>query len=486
MASRYPIHKKFDYCLHPILVHTAKGIDYVPCGYCSGCLLHKSNEWCQRLSAEIENFPHSFTFTLTYSNKYLPVLVRGIGIDGNPAWTSDHSLNIRYDGTKDVSRDEFFEHKECPIDTPPVPVTNMDGDFIPYASKRDIQLFLKTCNKRLKDYDSSQRFRYFIISEYGETKFRPHYHCIFFCFSKDASETLIREIIYPSWQMCDYSRFRQYCSYCDSRASSYLTQYINSVTLLPYIYQTKDFLPFRLASKNPAIGYSSFNRKEVLEKAIVGDIEYHRAIPSVSKPYIFRYSSQYTLSNFPKCQGFSRFDFHRLLRVYGTLYYAVERWHQPYDECALLLRSNLGSQDWNATRKCYQFTGYLRDLGYVGDLAWLYVHALDLVYYKRGMAALKMQYEWQELNGLTTDIFGVYTNLRSLVAETSSHQVTLDEFFAPFGICPNDLSDIDYREWIPANITDDYLNELDDIFANMVKLPKLKENVGLSPNSVYY
>ena len=150
MASRSSVYKKFDYCLSPVMINTRNGLSFVPCGKCSGCLLHKSNVWMIRLGMEIENNPLSFFFTITYSNDFLPTLVKGLGKDGNIHWISDHPDNVRFDGTKVVPRSSRYEYFELDSKYPSIPVTNyFRDDVIAYASKRDIQLYLKTIRKLL-------------------------------------------------------------------------------------------------------------------------------------------------------------------------------------------------------------------------------------------------------------------------------------------------------------------------------------------------
>lgn len=489
MASRYPKQVKFDYCLSPVRVSVHGSFLYVPCGKCAGCLLHKSNEWCQRLSMEIENYPLSLAFTLTYTNKYLPKMMIGLGLDGNPSWISDNSFNIRFDGVKDVYRSSDCELKTAPLSYAPVPVTRLDGSYIPYLSKRDIQLFLKTLRKKL--YEKFQktnkcyRFRYFIVGEYGETLFRPHYHSILFFEDKEVCEYARIYAIFASWQMCDKNRFDEFCSYCDSKASSYLTQYFNSVSVLPEIYRTAEFSPWRLCSKSPAIGYSKRDKKGIFESASIGDITFSRTIPDVDKRYLFQYSTSYLSSLFPKCRGFSTMDFHRLCIVYGQLYYAKKRGLRYYNTLSSLLSSYLSPQDWSCARKAQEFAEMLESDGFVGDCIKHYVYVLDLVYYKKSMFALKMFYEYQaSLPKLSFEILSLYSNLSFCVAGyNDSSGMYLDLFLEPFGVCPTDLQDLPVSEWCPSLVTDQYYKELDDILQNMIKLPKLKSDIGLHPNN---
>lgn len=499
MASRYPIYKKYDYCLSPVRVNTSKGFSYVPCGRCDGCLVHKANTWCQRLSQEIDNNSHTLFFTLTYSNKYLPYLVKcssiekGYFIDydgkklpkyGKTFWISYHGANIRYDGKKDVPRKD----KICLLDFhySSVPVTNLDGDIIPYVSKRDIQLFQKIVRKNLENVTTTNTFRSFCCSEYGETRFRPHYHILYFCNDEALAKELQSHILYESWKMCDKDRFFEYCTFADSGASSYVSQYLTCNSLLPQVYQTcKELKPFRLSSKNPAIGYSKMV-ESAFEKVQQGVVEYDRVIDRVDKRYIFRYSSDFIASLFPKCSRFGYRDFNGLLSLYGFLFNVAEQYNKiegrAYRDFSDVLRTFLPPQDWRATQKaasvCKKY----------GWSSFHYVYCLDLVYYKMSMFALRTQYESMQDRPLSLDWLGVYTNLKDLISDVNSGSASpqmikaLDLFLVPFGVSFSDISeDYTLEEFIPAPYSDNYINELHTILEDMIKLPKFNELAGTAP-----
>jgi len=129
-------------CTSPVL-----GI--YPCGKCLNCRARSRQEWVFRLRQEYLSSNFGLFVTLTYDDENLPP----------------------------------------------------DG-----VSIRDVQLFLKRLRKRLrsllkiptKEYKFSSTMRYFIVSEYGDHTFRPHYHGILF-FSFDFQQE-IYETIEKSWQ----------------------------------------------------------------------------------------------------------------------------------------------------------------------------------------------------------------------------------------------------------------------------------------------
>lgn len=108
-----------------------------PCGKCPGCLSARSSDWAVRLGHELKLHNEASFITLTFED----------------------------DGVIDVD-------------------------------KETCQLFLKRLRKALQP----KRIRYYLVSEYGERKSRPHYHGIIFGhdFSKDWGSTEVRKGLYTS------------------------------------------------------------------------------------------------------------------------------------------------------------------------------------------------------------------------------------------------------------------------------------------------
>lgn len=116
---------------------TSPVLGIYPCGKCPNCRARSRQEWVFRLRMEYQSCNFGLFVTLTYADEYLPP----------------------------------------------------DG-----VSVRDIQLFLK----RLRKHFNSKTLRYFIVSEYGDHTFRPHYHALLF-FQIDRSDD-IYDIITDTWK----------------------------------------------------------------------------------------------------------------------------------------------------------------------------------------------------------------------------------------------------------------------------------------------
>lgn len=108
------------------LVDTRSQFIPVPCGHCPQCVAARQSSIVQRLQAE-ELGNHLFFCTLTYNDESIPVLTTSTGYE------------------------------------------------IRYAARRDFTLMVK----RLRKSNAFGRpFRFICVSELGEKRGRPHFHCI--------------------------------------------------------------------------------------------------------------------------------------------------------------------------------------------------------------------------------------------------------------------------------------------------------------------
>lgn len=515
MASRYPTTKVFDFCFNPIhIVDDDKDV-VVPCGKCSGCLLHKANQWSMRLADEIQYTPYPVFTTLTYNNKYLPKLRQDFyqsdSLIPTFRWISDHDDNIRatLKWKKEGSLSVIDKKREdgIIIDHPyPSVMVEKFNDYpsINYASKRDLQLYNKLLRKLIYERfpqkpDSAKRFRYFAISEQGPTTYRGHIHAIYLFYDKEVSEYFIEYLVFTCWPMCDKDRITNYSHYCEGGASNYLTQYVNSLSCLPKVYtENKDIRPWRLASKACAIGYNNFRKDEVSECYLAGIDTFVKPVASLGRKYIFRFPTGYLSSVFPKCREFRKFNSWRLRSIYGLVYDLS----QDYSECAgcrecrfaskfdcavVRLRQVLCPQDFYASMKCYK---YCMEFGCTPEH---YLYVLDLVYYKKDMYALKLFYEYQQIladRHESLSIARLYTNfldLKNKILNGDDYDIFVVRCF--LDSLNLDAADFDlydnYMLAAPTLDVESYRLEVDDILNDMVKTSKFNEMVGQAPTSIY-
>lgn len=477
-VSRFVKSPTLDGCFSPITVYHNGDRYLVPCGKCDACRLSNANSWSFRVGDEILHSPYTIWFTLTYDNKYVPKLKFSPADFGMLSYTSDNSANIRYNTVVDVQREDNITGVVSPSAVVyPIQNYKSDGLFVPYCSKRDIQLFLKLLRKyvyeRFNDYNT---LRYYIISEYGPTTLRPHYHGLLFLDRKEVAEYCQSYALYQSWQMCDKTLFNQYCKFISGGVEQYVTQYVTGNTRLPPFYQDKCIRPFRLASKAPSIGYRQFATKEVFARLVGRYYEYDKAVSNVDQTYVFAYPKNFMLRLYPKCFEFNKKTYRGLLSTYGLLYFASRIHPSDYDRIYVRLCQELRPSDFTAARMCYKIVSAHPWLGVDGYVDML----LDILsFYK--LRSLRAMYEWQELNAdKPLYIFLTYVNsvelLRRYPLLSDYEMYVFMSFAQPLGVDPQSfvlsrLLDLpDYRA-----IMDDYRKSVLNAVSGADKSKKVNE-----------
>lgn len=151
----------------------------VPCGKCPACLANQRSEWTFRLQQEAKYSEFSCFVTLTYDEEHVPL---------------NFSVN-----------------------------------------KKDVQDF----HKRLRKHFPSGDMRFYLVSEYGDHTFRPHYHGLYF-FKHHYNIDKIYDIFLKCWHN-GFIKFGE----VELGSILYCTKYCLKHKIIP-----KDRLPnFRLCSK---------------------------------------------------------------------------------------------------------------------------------------------------------------------------------------------------------------------------------------------
>ena len=519
-VSRIPTLRPDSYCFNPVHVKDGDKDIIVPCGKCDGCRLHKANDWSMRVRQEIDATPFSIFFTLTYNNHYLPKLHRYGHLvkdqihdsyeHKNLFWTSNTNLNVRFNGKVDVMRkDDIF----IPPHYSAVPVQNYEGlPCINYASKNDIQLWLKLLRKDIlenlfygrKEYFEEGRtredigfFRYYIISEVGPTTQRNHFHGLIFPNSYEIAVFLTEYCMYQNWQMCDKDLFQQYVKFCTSGAGNYVTNYLTCPDNLCSVYQeNKELRPFRLASKSPAIGFVEHDKAEVFGKVIIGDLLFSRTIQRLGSTHLVQYSKDFANRIFPKCYRYRFADYRRLLWVYGYLLRAdfLMRLFGMFFPSGLV--SLPDAMDADASRACANFfrprfrnsrVQFIAQLEKLNLMVGTYLYALDMYYYKRDMITLSNWYREQELDPPCNNPLAFcksLVNIHDFVSRIGDDYVyyCFMEFLSSIGL--KDADPTSLALYFKYECPESYKREVEDIIQNSVKRAKSNELLGKSPHIV--
>nr|DAJ44499.1 MAG TPA: Replication associated protein [Microviridae sp.] len=229
----------------------------VSCGSCPSCILRRSGIQTNLLTSYSAQFRYVYFVTLTYAPCFLPTLEVSVietctdDIADVPVVPDINDLdagdpNTYLFGFRSVPRSASVKLKNSTVERtfkdPDVafscPMTSKDLLFIlnkvkhnvpnriPYVCNRDLDLFLK----RLRSYYPDEKLRYYAVSEYGPTSFRPHWHLLLFSNSERFSQTVLENVSKAwSYGRCDASLSRGF-------AAPYVASYVNSFVALPDFY----------------------------------------------------------------------------------------------------------------------------------------------------------------------------------------------------------------------------------------------------------
>lgn len=250
----------------------------VSCGVCPSCVLRRSGIQTNLLTTYSAQFRYVYFVTLTYAPCFLPTLEVSVietctdDIADVPCVPDIHNLdpcdNNRYwFGFRNVPRSASVKLKNSTVERTfkdpevrfsylmyPKEILSILGKInhnvpnrIPYICNRDLDLFLK----RLRSYYPDEKLRYYAVSEYGPTSYRPHWHLLLFSNSEQFSETVLENVSKAwSYGRCDASLSRGF-------AAPYVASYVNSFVALPSFYTE---MPRLLRPKSfHSIGFTESN-----------------------------------------------------------------------------------------------------------------------------------------------------------------------------------------------------------------------------------
>lgn len=229
----------------------------VPCGHCPSCILRRSAIQTNLLTTYAAQFRYVYFVTLTYAPNFLPTLEVSVvetctdDVADVPCVPDINELDASDSNTylfgfrsvprtatvkiKNSTVERTFKDPEVKFTYPMKPkdllsilekINHNVPNRIPYVCNRDLDLFLK----RLRSYYPDEKLRYYAVSEYGPTSFRPHWHLLLFSSSERFSQTVCENVSKAwSYGRCDVSLSRGF-------AAPYVASYVNSFVALPDFY----------------------------------------------------------------------------------------------------------------------------------------------------------------------------------------------------------------------------------------------------------
>lgn len=180
-------------CVHKILISRKPPLPpiKVNCGQCIACRLNRASDWAARIMHEARMSSDSSFVTLTYDEENLPRV----------------------------------------------------GEYATLV-KKDVQDFFKRLRKEIEP----RKIRYYMCGEYGDTFYRPHYHCIIF----GIGPAEIRELVARCWQF-GFSHVGTVSFDSAAYVARYCTKLLTGKKKEWYI--ERNILPeFSLMSRRPGIG----------------------------------------------------------------------------------------------------------------------------------------------------------------------------------------------------------------------------------------
>lgn len=229
----------------------------VSCGSCPSCILRRSGIQTNLLTSYSTQFRYVYFVTLTYAPCFLPTLevsvvetctddIADVSVVPDINDLDARDPNTYLFGFRSVPRsasvklknstvERTFKDPDVVFSYPMTPkellsilnkVKHNVPNRIPYVCNRDLDLFLK----RLRSYYPDEKLRYYAVSEYGPTSFRPHWHLLLFSNSERFSQTVLENVSKAwSYGRCDASLSRGF-------AAPYVASYVNSFVSLPDFY----------------------------------------------------------------------------------------------------------------------------------------------------------------------------------------------------------------------------------------------------------
>ena len=241
-------------CRYPVIVTLEDGQRIeVGCGRCLHCLKSKRSAWKQRLMAEWRYAKATYFCTLTYDDDAL----YGLNSKLNPRIKTESHFYIEDFDTV------FFD-----------------------VSKVDCQKFFKRFRRQFGELLG--KFKYFLVSEFGDKSGRPHYHFLLFLYDKVFYDFDIHAMMLKTWRLgtvldaqrvrgsgafgyiCDYM-YKQVGDFDSDKEDELIINAYNSDYPDYELNQAYDLIQkyrkrpksFVLSSRRPAIGISYLTEAKV-------------------------------------------------------------------------------------------------------------------------------------------------------------------------------------------------------------------------------
>lgn len=482
-------------CEHPKRVvnpYTGEEL-LVPCGECNSCVCRHSLDWVERLEIERMCHPYTVFFTLTYSEEFCPKVFFDTeafecvdNVDGE-VLTFDELGLFRQDFETKKSR-KYIEKRKW-----------LSFPYVPHLQK-----FIKRLRSKIYENEPNElkkKLRYYIVSEYGSTNHRVHYHGLLFFESTWFAEN-IEECISSAWSTDNRNKDvvsfgRTDCDFVQSSAASYCAQYLNCYDKLPTIFKVGKFRNIQIMSRHNPIGSLLIKSKEIQEvfiKCLTTMRLYSRKQQRFNDVPLPK-----SIENrlFPRIKGFDMFSHSIRVTLYGYLYstksfvYDFETFldslncvtSQQYgDDVASILKSYSYEENLSACHRFYSLLNRCDSLRYdyglsVEDL----VSKIELYYQKKDYSNLVKQMEFEEsYDGNVSDLLFLDSLFHHRLLWKSELKDTDLLILKSYGWNEEEMSAYDFLYSLDYSKHNDFINLVSrskSIFDHSIKNKKKKEYI---------
>lgn len=300
----------------------------VKCGKCDACLQEKAQQRTRRIRNNIRQGEIVLFVTLTYANDYIPYITKTDLLSDSPfinvyrdndirmVYSKQKGLSYRKITKKSIVYDSFIA-PECRCTSDVHSLSHLHGgcsDKVGVCLYSDFQKFIKKLRITLKrKYNYGNSFKYFVVSEYGPSTQRPHFHALLFIPS--SIEKIIRSEIPACWSYADRSRTERYIEIARD-AANYVSSYVNGNGDLPDCLADA-FPSAHHFSQDFGTGLNCFQLPEIIKAFNEGDMYYRIGTQFNGTSSVFDVPiPSYVINRFfPKFKGFGRLSSSSLFNI---------------------------------------------------------------------------------------------------------------------------------------------------------------------------
>lgn len=298
-------------CQSPLVIYNKynSSLYEVPCRYCLDCLIDRSKRYSRMLLSYKKHGYLQLFVTLTYSNSFVPY----IRLSDLSAFFEDGAVPYVY---RDDDVYTFKSHGKWKIKHYgltksffrfPERLVSSDVDSLPHLVKyhrkgcapvmfndrvgvllnHDVQRLFKSLRHH---YD----FTYYVVGEYGENTFRPHWHILFYL-PVGSDLNAFRSLVVRYWKYCPVANMRFIKTIAVER---YISMYVTKVSKLPscmyhlqksFVYYSREVgrsIPFGLHNLSKDLRYISRNKDGKVNSLLPSSRDFGVLVPVRKIPRI--------------------------------------------------------------------------------------------------------------------------------------------------------------------------------------------------------